>query len=75
MVGFDNHKNAKDNTSASNATTMDCVKNWTKSCQRDAPVAFRTPISRARVSDRAIDKLVKLKQEVIKIIPASPLKK
>ncbi len=75
IIGLIKYSNTDAITNASKATITDSDKNWTKICQRAAPVTLRTPISRALVSVRAIDRFVKLKQDVSRITMANPPRK
>src|SRR6185295_11600354 len=62
-------------TRATNATIIDSDKNCTNICHRAAPVTLRTPISRARVNERAMERLVKLKHDVRRITSDNPPRK
>ena len=54
-------------TVAANVTINDSARNWAIKCFRDEPNTLRTPTSRARLADRAVDRFMKLMQANISI--------
>ncbi len=55
---------------AMSAVATDSPRNCTMSWTRDAPSDFRTPTSRARFAERAVDRFMKLMQAIKRIIAA-----
>ena len=66
-VGRINDTNNTDNKHATIENRNDSPKNCEISCERLAPITFRKPISFARFTDRAVERLIKLQQAINKI--------
>src|ERR1700735_5329465 len=52
---------------AANVTIIDSVRNWAISCLRAEPSTLRTPTSRARFDDLAVERFIKFTQAISKI--------
>src|ERR1700761_4515899 len=66
-TGNNNHAASKAIRVDTSVTRIDSVRNWAMRCLRAEPNTLRTPTSRARFDDRAVERFMKFTQAIIKI--------